>query len=40
MDKGYVPDFIPALIRNKFGFLKWVYVDSPEPFWKGKDDHA
>ena len=36
-DKGYSPDFIPALIRNKMGFVSWVYGDGPEPNWT-KDD--
>ena len=30
---GYSPDFIPALTRNRFGFLRWVYRNDPEPNW-------
>ncbi len=34
---GYSPDFIPALTRNKIGFLKWVYSGGSEPNWKKSD---
>ena len=34
---GYSPSFIPALIRNKNSFVKWVYLDSPEPNWTQSD---
>ena len=37
IDKGYSPEFIPALVRNKRGFLKWVYLGSNEPNWRNSD---
>ncbi|MFW9787438.1 MAG: hypothetical protein ACFFE2_04320 [Candidatus Thorarchaeota archaeon] len=37
VEKGYVADFIPALERNKMGFLRWIYADGAEPFWKESD---
>lgn len=36
-EKGYSTDFIPALIRNMAGLLKWVYSNGKEPNWKGSD---
>ena len=36
-DRGYSPDFIPALTRNKIGFLKWVYGGGFEPNWIKSD---
>jgi hypothetical protein len=38
VEKGYSPDFIPALERNKKGFLLWLYADGDEPFWRGSDE--
>ncbi|MHA1948684.1 MAG: hypothetical protein ACXAAO_13350 [Candidatus Thorarchaeota archaeon] len=35
--RGYSPDFIPALTRNKNGFLKWVYGGGSEPNWMKSD---
>ncbi|MFW9834436.1 MAG: hypothetical protein ACFFEK_10605 [Candidatus Thorarchaeota archaeon] len=35
---GYHPSFIPALVRNKVGFVKWVYCKGPEPNWTKSDD--
>jgi hypothetical protein len=35
---GYHPDFIPALIRNKIGFVKWVYCEGSEPNWSRADE--
>ncbi len=35
---GYSPDFIPALIRNTQGFLRWIYCNGPEPRWKDGDN--
>jgi len=37
VELGYSPSFIPALIRNKNGFVKWVYCDCPEPNWSNSD---
>ncbi len=36
-EKGYVPDFIPALLRNKIGLIQWVYCGDDEPDWRGSD---
>jgi hypothetical protein len=36
-EHGYSSDFIPALFRNKLGLLNWVYLDAPEPNWRGSD---
>lgn len=36
-ERGYSPDFIPALIRNMNGFLKWVYSGGSEPNWMRSD---
>ncbi len=36
-EKGYSPSFIPALVRNKMGFVKWIYLDGPEPNWTKSD---
>ncbi len=38
--RGYSPDFIPDLIRNIQGFLRWIYCNGPEPRWKGGDSPA
>jgi len=35
---GFHPNFIPALTRNKIGFVKWVYCNDPEPNWMKSDD--
>jgi hypothetical protein len=35
--KGYSPDFIPALVRNQRGLIKWVYAKGREPVWTGED---
>ncbi|MHA1908607.1 MAG: hypothetical protein ACW98Y_15000 [Candidatus Thorarchaeota archaeon] len=35
---GYSPDFIPALVRNVYGFLRWIYDDESEPNWRGSDN--
>ncbi len=37
VENGYVPDFIPALVRNKFGLLHWVYLGANEPNWRASD---
>lgn len=36
-EKGYVSDFIPALLRNKMGLIRWVYCGYDEPDWRGSD---
>ncbi len=36
-ERGYVPDFIPALLRNKMGMIRWVYCGDDEPDWRGSD---
>ena len=36
-EKGYSPDFIPALIRNANSLLKLVFGENPEPDWRGAD---
>ncbi len=38
-ERGYSPDFVPALIRNQKGFLKWVLGNGPEPNW-ARDDNT
>ena len=38
-DKGYSPDFIPALIRNCKGLIAWAYGDGSEPYWPGQDEN-
>ena len=38
-DKGYSPDFIPALIRNRRGLIKWIYGNGAEPYWQGQDEN-
>jgi hypothetical protein len=37
IEGGYSPSFIPALSRNKRGFVKWVFLDAPEPNWSKSD---
>ena len=37
IENGYSSDFIPALTRNKSGFLKWVYGGGHEPNWMKSD---
>jgi len=37
-DKGYSPDFISALIRNRKGFINWIYGNGAEPYWPGQDE--
>lgn len=37
-DKGYSPDFAPALIRNHKGLIDWVYGDGSEPYWPGHNE--
>ncbi|MFW9921615.1 MAG: hypothetical protein ACFFED_18585 [Candidatus Thorarchaeota archaeon] len=34
---GYVSDFIPALVRNKLGLLRWTYLGEAEPNWRESD---
>jgi hypothetical protein len=36
-DNGYSPSFIPALVRNKVGFVRWVYLNGHEPNWSKSD---
>lgn len=36
-DNGYSPSFIPALVRNKVGFVRWVYLNGSEPNWAKTD---
>ena len=38
VEKGYSPQFIPALTRNVLRFLSWVYGGSSEPNWTKSDD--
>lgn len=35
---GFSSNFIPALVRNKRGLIKWVYLNAPEPNWTKSDD--
>jgi len=35
--EGFSPDFVPALLRNIRGLVKWVYGDGDEPSWPGSD---
>ena len=37
VENGYSPDFIPALLRNVNGFLRWIYDYGPEPNWRNAD---
>lgn len=37
-DKGYNPDFVPALIRNRKGLVAWLYGNGSEPYWPGQDE--
>ncbi|MFX0108985.1 MAG: hypothetical protein ACFE7R_11925, partial [Candidatus Hodarchaeota archaeon] len=37
-EKGYSPNFIPALVRNQRGFVDWVYGLTEEPVWTGADN--
>ena len=37
VEQGYVSDFIPALVRNKLGLLRWAFLGAPEPKWRGSD---
>jgi hypothetical protein len=37
-EHGFSPAFIPALTRNKHGFVKWVYLEHDEPNWSKSDD--
>ena len=37
-ENGYSPNFIPALVRNKIGFVTWVYMRGPEPNWTKSDN--
>jgi hypothetical protein len=36
-ENGYSPNFIPALVRNKMRFVRWVYLRNPEPNWTESD---
>jgi hypothetical protein len=36
-DCGYSPNFLPALVRNIKGLVRWVYGTDPEPFWPRAD---
>jgi hypothetical protein len=38
--EGFVPDFVPALLRNIKGLVAWVYGEGQEPSWPGCDDEA
>ncbi len=38
LEHGYSPDFVPALSRNKRGFVLWVYENGHEPLWTGDDE--
>ena len=37
VERGYHASFIPALTRNKQGFIEWVYLESFEPNWSKSD---
>jgi hypothetical protein len=37
VENGYSPDFIPALLRNVNGFLRWIYNHGEEPNWRNAD---
>jgi len=37
VEHGYSSSFIPALTRNKLGFINWVYLDQNEPDWSKSD---
>jgi hypothetical protein len=35
---GFSLNFIPALTRNRNGFVRWVYGNGPEPNWTKSDE--
>lgn len=35
--EGFSPEFVPALLRNKYGLVDWVYGAGSEPYWPGSD---
>jgi hypothetical protein len=35
--EGFVPDFVPTLLRNIKGLVTWVYGNGIEPNWRGSD---
>lgn len=35
--EGFGPNFVPALLRNKRGLVRWAYGGGPEPYWPGSD---
>lgn len=37
VEHGFSPSFIPALSRNKRGFVMWVFLEAPEPNWAKSD---
>ncbi|NHI88101.1 MAG: hypothetical protein EAX87_01190 [Candidatus Thorarchaeota archaeon] len=37
VEHGFSPSFIPALSRNKRGFVMWVFLEAPEPNWTKSD---
>lgn len=37
-DRGYHPDFVPALLRNLGGLLAWAYGEAAEPYWSKSDE--
>ena len=36
-EKGYSPEFVPALQRNLHGLVTWAYGNGAEPYWPGSD---
>ena len=38
--KGYSPEFVPALQRNISGLANWVYGNGAEPYWPGSDANS
>jgi hypothetical protein len=35
--EGFGPNFVPALLRNKHGLVRWAYGNGSEPYWPGSD---
>jgi len=35
--QGFGPNFVPALVRNQRGLVRWAYGGGAEPYWPGSD---
>jgi len=35
--QGFGPNFVPALVRNQRGLVRWAYGEGTEPYWPGSD---